>query len=157
MTKLTGRTAVVTGGGRGIALALAESAARLVVAGRSLVALESTRDEIVARGGEAIAVSCDVTVPAALASLVDEVVHPFGSLDMLVNNAMQIPQGRLHDIKESAIEAAWQSSPPATLRRSAGGRRKHVPSMTNTTARASVSDTGLARRASTYSLDETSQ
>jgi len=88
---LTGRIALVTGGGRGIgravALALAEHGARVALAARSAAELESARAEIAGKGGDARAFPADLADPDAPRRLVGSVVQAFGGLDILVNNA----------------------------------------------------------------------
>ena len=88
---LRGKTAIVTGAGqgmgRGIALRLADAGARLVIAGRTLSKCSAVSEEIVAEGGEAIPVKCDVTSLDALDNLVESTVKAFGTIDILVNNA----------------------------------------------------------------------
>ncbi|MCU1346515.1 MAG: 3-oxoacyl-ACP reductase [Acidimicrobiia bacterium] len=120
MGSLSGKTAIVTGGGagvgRGIALALAAEGAQVVVCGRTLAPLEAVQGEITARGGAAHAVVCDVSDPTQLPGLVDAAISTFGSVDILVNNAMLIPHGSLLEIAESVIDGAWQSGPMAALR-----------------------------------------
>ena len=117
---LHGKTALVTGGGRGIgrgiALALAAAGASVAVCGRSVEPLEHTVRDVLSRGGQAKAIRCDVTDPAALATLVRDVVAEYGGVNILVNNAMQIPRGTLLDIPEETVSAAWQSGPMACLR-----------------------------------------
>ncbi len=120
MSFLEGKTALITGGGsgvgRGIALALAAQGANIAICGRTMPAQESTVHEIRERGSRAIAVQCDVTSQSQLAALVATVIMEFGDLDILVNNAMQVPHGTLLEISEETIEAAWLSSPLASLR-----------------------------------------
>ena len=120
MTMLVGRTAIVTGGGqgvgRGVALALAGEGANVVVCGRTAVSLEGTCDEIRRRGAAALAVSCDVGDGKQLERLVETTVGRFGTIDVLVNNAMQVPHGTLLEITEDTIDAAWRSGPLAALR-----------------------------------------
>ena len=85
--ELGGRTALVTGGGRGIgratALALAASGARVVVTARNRAEIEATAGEIARRGGEAVALACDVSRQEEVRRLFDEA----GPVDILVNNA----------------------------------------------------------------------
>ncbi|WP_436791942.1 SDR family NAD(P)-dependent oxidoreductase [Yinghuangia sp. YIM S10712] len=88
---LTGRVAVITGGGtgigRGAALVLAESGADVVLAGRRPEPLESTVKEIQALGRRALAVPTDVTSPEQCQELVGTTLRELGRLDILVNNA----------------------------------------------------------------------
>jgi len=117
---LAGKTAIVTGGGkgvgRGIALALAAEGANLVVCGRSPSALEETSAAVRERGAAALAVTCDVCHADQLEALVDGTVRTFGTIDVLVNNAMQVPHGTILEISEETIDAAWRSGPLAALR-----------------------------------------
>jgi 2-hydroxycyclohexanecarboxyl-CoA dehydrogenase len=85
------RTALVTGGGRGIGRAVAEGLAEdglhIVIA--DLRAEESTAvaQHIEERGGQALAVACDVVDSASVAAAVQAAQERFGHLDVLVNNA----------------------------------------------------------------------
>jgi 3-oxoacyl-[acyl-carrier protein] reductase len=87
---LAGRVALVTGASRGIgravALTLARAGARVVAAARGANA-EATASAIAAAGGEALAVSADVTRPAEVEAMVRAALERFGRLDILVNNA----------------------------------------------------------------------
>ncbi|MEQ9450833.1 MAG: glucose 1-dehydrogenase [Pseudomonadales bacterium] len=89
--KLTGKTAVVTGGGRGIgegiAVAFAEAGANVVVAARRTAEIEAVAERINASGGAAIAVTTDVTDEQALENLALAAIEAFGQLDIWVNNA----------------------------------------------------------------------
>ena len=88
---LSGRTAVVTGGGRGIGAAtgraLASAGARVVLAARSSGEIEKVAREIGEAGGEAIAVPCDVTDESAIARLRAATEARFGPAGILVSNA----------------------------------------------------------------------
>jgi meso-butanediol dehydrogenase/(S,S)-butanediol dehydrogenase/diacetyl reductase len=119
MTDLRGRTAIVTGGGhgvgRGIAIALAEAGAKVVICGRTPETLAAVREEIEARGGEAQDVVCDITRRADLARLVETALARFGGIDILVNNAALVPHGTLLEIDDGLIQSAWDTGPIASL------------------------------------------
>jgi NAD(P)-dependent dehydrogenase (short-subunit alcohol dehydrogenase family) len=89
--RLDGKTAIVTGGGRGLgrymAEALSDAGANLVLCSRKLEPLEEVRDEIEARGGEALALQCDVTEQEDVEEAVSVAQETFGSVDILVNNS----------------------------------------------------------------------
>jgi 3-oxoacyl-[acyl-carrier protein] reductase len=89
--RLLGKVALVTGGGRGIgravALGFADEGARLVVAARTSGQVRQVAEEIRRRGGEAIAVECDVSQESQVRAMVSRALERFGKIDILVNNA----------------------------------------------------------------------
>ena len=90
--ELSGRVAIVTGAGRnigrGIALALADGGAAVVVNARSnLREAEAVADEIERAGGKALAVTADVADADAVDAMVAAAAQKFGRIDILVNNA----------------------------------------------------------------------
>ena len=92
MFDLTGQTAIVTGGSRGLgremATALAEHGADLVLCSRSQPDVEATAAEITgATGRRVIGVAVDVTQTEEIRRLVDTTLEAFGRVDILVNNA----------------------------------------------------------------------
>lgn len=117
---LNDKVALVTGAGQGvgqgIALALAGQGAKVAVTGRTLEKCQATCADIEQRGGQAIAIECDVKDLASLENCVRRVVETFGGLHILVNNAQEVPLGDLHSVTEEAFSAGWQSGPLATLR-----------------------------------------
>ena len=120
MADLSGKVALVTGAGQGvgqgIALALAAAGARVAVSGRTLTKLEQTCALIAERGGEALAVAGNVKDAASLEEMVSATVERFGGLDLLVNNAQEVPNGRLEDVSDEAFIAGFESGPLATFR-----------------------------------------
>ena len=120
MTDLSGKVALITGAGQGvgqgIAFALSAAGASIVLAGRTLEKVQKTADEIEQRGGKAIAVACNVKSADDLASAVETAVKELGGLDILVNNAQEVPLGPLLDQSDEGFVAGFESGPLATFR-----------------------------------------
>ena len=102
--RLEGKVAIVTGGGtgigRGIAMMLAQEGARVVVSGRRPAPLDETVAKIRAAGGEARALSADVTVEDQVQALVQGTVEAYGGLDVLISNAGVYPRRELPELTE---------------------------------------------------------
>jgi len=92
---LEGKTAIITGGskgiGRAIALAFAGAGAAVALAARGEDDLARTAKEVEAAGGRALAVRADVSDPSAVQNLIDRTVSELGTVDILVNNAGAAP------------------------------------------------------------------
>lgn len=120
MAQLLDKVALITGAGQGvgqgIAFAMAAAGAKVVVTGRTLEKLEKTVAEIESRGGKALALTCDVKSADDLAAIVDKAVSSFGGLDILVNNAQEVPLGKLEDVTDDAFLAGFISGPLASHR-----------------------------------------
>jgi NAD(P)-dependent dehydrogenase (short-subunit alcohol dehydrogenase family) len=88
---LTGRTAIVTGGSRGIgkemAEALGEAGANLMLCARRREWLDETVNGFAARGFSVRGKVCDVSKPAEVQGVVDSTLKHFGAVDILINNA----------------------------------------------------------------------
>jgi len=120
---LSGQVAVVTGAGRGIgegiARALADAGAAVVLAARTATEIDAVASSIRDGGGRAAAVRTDVTDTFALGSLATAAVEEFGHLDIWVNNAGGVEVGRpLAELKRSEWDsvvdlnftAVWKGS-----------------------------------------------
>ncbi|MEU5191977.1 glucose 1-dehydrogenase [Streptomyces klenkii] len=107
--RFTGKTVLVTGGGTGIgqaiALAFAREGARVVVAGRREEPLKETVAYVEAEGGEAVAITADVTRSEDVRALVERTVARFGGLDVAVNNVgLAVPPAKVADVPEEDFD-----------------------------------------------------
>lgn len=104
MMRLAGKSAIVTGAGRGLGAAVAElfasEGARVVLADIDLDAAQATTDKITAAGAEAIAVLADVTSDDDARRLIQTAADRFGSVDVLVNNAGIASEGTVTEVDE---------------------------------------------------------
>jgi len=118
--KLDNKVALITGAGQGvgqgIAYALAAEGASIVAVGRTQTKIDITAAEIMGRGGKALAVHCDVKDDAGLEIAVIQTMQHFGRLNILVNDAQEVPLGPLNQVSDKSFTAAWESGPLATFR-----------------------------------------
>jgi NAD(P)-dependent dehydrogenase (short-subunit alcohol dehydrogenase family) len=116
---LTGRAALITGGGtgvgRGTALALADRGAAVAVLGRTLDRCEQTVHDVEKRGGTAIAIECDVTKPEDIARAVATVVDTLGGIDVLVHSAQSFNYGPIRNLQTADVDESFRSGPTAAL------------------------------------------
>ena len=89
--RLDGKTAIVTGGGRGLgqqmAETLAEAGANIVLCSRKVEACEEVKAGIESRGGKAVALAADITDEESVAQVVSTAEETFGGVDVLINNS----------------------------------------------------------------------
>ena len=113
---LRGRTVLVTGGSRGLGLALAREVAaqgaRVAICGRDGDALSRARAKLEEIGFTALTVECDVTDRSAVRGMIEAVSRQLGPVDMLINNAGVIevgPAGTMteEDYKEAMATNFW--------------------------------------------------
>ena len=88
---LKGKVALVTGAssgfGKHFATVLSQAGAKVVLAARRTELMQAEADKIIAGGGEAMAVTMDVTSSASIAAALDEIESAFGVVTIVVNNA----------------------------------------------------------------------
>ena len=107
-SSVQGKTAIVTGGGRGIGKAiarrLAQAGANVVIASRKLENLERTAKEFYTLPGRTLPIACHVGRAAELQNLVQETERLLGPVDILVNNsATNIGQGPALEVTDEAL------------------------------------------------------
>src|SRR5699024_5631126 len=89
--RLDGKTAIVSGGARGlgaqIAETFAEAGANVVICSRKLEACEKMRDTLKERGVDSLAFECDVRKQDDVRKVIEGTVNHFGAIDILVNNS----------------------------------------------------------------------
>jgi short-subunit dehydrogenase len=118
-SSLARKIVVITGGSRGLGLALADrfgrSGARLVLAARNVDELESARQMLLDRkavlsSNDILLVPADLTVPAEAANLIQYAIDHFGQVDILINNAGIIEVGPFENQSLSAFEKAMNTN-----------------------------------------------
>jgi len=116
MKPLAGKISIITGASRGIgravALLLARSGSRVVLASRNEPRLRAVAEEIIGEGGEALVVPTDLTRDEDMERLVQETLRKWGSIDYLINNA---GWGRTAPVVKSRVED-WDQTFRVNLR-----------------------------------------
>jgi 3-oxoacyl-[acyl-carrier protein] reductase len=108
--RLNGRSAVITGGSKGLGLAMAEkfasSGADVAILARSPETLAEAKQKVAANAkGKVAAVGCDVSKAADIRKAFDQVMSEFGKIDIFVNNAGQSTRGP----SETITDEMWQA------------------------------------------------
>jgi NAD(P)-dependent dehydrogenase (short-subunit alcohol dehydrogenase family) len=110
---LRGKTVVVTGGGRGLGLAISrEFAARgckLAICGRSADHVARAATELRAQGVEVLAESCDASSPIDVERFLAQVIERLGGIDVLVNNAGECFVGPAVHLRAADMDHALRS------------------------------------------------
>jgi NAD(P)-dependent dehydrogenase (short-subunit alcohol dehydrogenase family) len=109
-----GKTVLITGGSRGLGLALARElarrGARLAICGRDPDSLERARTSLARTGAEVIAVPCNVTEPSSVEKLLEQVHRRLGPIDVLINNAGVIEVGPAETMSVADYEEAMATN-----------------------------------------------
>jgi 3-oxoacyl-[acyl-carrier protein] reductase len=112
LISLSGSVAVVTGGGRGIGLAIVSKLAALdatvILTGRDEARVQQVARELTSRGHRAEGIACNVTGLAGVEALGERLRKTYGRVDILVNNAgIGGPSGMLHELAPEDWEAIF--------------------------------------------------
>jgi 3-oxoacyl-[acyl-carrier protein] reductase len=114
---ISGKVALVTASSKGLgfasAHALAEEGCKVVICGRHQDTVQQAAERI---PGDVLAITADVTDPAAPAELVRQTVEHFGGLDILVPNAGGPPPGRALDVDDEQLAAALNANLVTSVR-----------------------------------------
>jgi NAD(P)-dependent dehydrogenase (short-subunit alcohol dehydrogenase family) len=107
---LTGQVALVTGGSRGLGLAMArelvDAGCRVAICARDKAELERARADLALRGGTVLAIACDVADRADVDRMVAEVRETLGPIDVLIANAGVIQVGQVKSAELEDFEMA---------------------------------------------------
>jgi 3-oxoacyl-[acyl-carrier protein] reductase len=160
---LSGKTVIITGASRGIG---AETARRMAAAGARVIINyrggEKAANAVVAEIGErAVAVQADVSDPAAVKGLIDEVMTRFGRIDVLVNNAAVFEYNPFDGNDYEAWQRGWQRTfslnvfaaanaawlAMRTMRRNGGGKIINVASRAAWRGETEFADYGASKAA----------
>jgi citronellol/citronellal dehydrogenase len=148
MSTLAGKKIFITGGSRGIGLAIAKRAAQdgamIAIAAKTTDphpklpgTIFTAAEEIEAVGGKALPIQCDLRDEAQIASAVEKAVAEFGGLDILINNAsainltptLQTPAKRFDLMFSVNVRATFltsQAAIPALKESAKAGRNPHI-------------------------------
>jgi 3-oxoacyl-[acyl-carrier protein] reductase len=142
MATLTGKSALVTGGSRGIGAAIVlrlakEGASVAFTYSSSTGQADSLVEQVTKNGGKALAIKADAADQAAVRAAVQQTAEHFGKIDILVNNAGIIVLGPITEIKEADFErilavnvhSVFTATQEAVLHMPEGGRIIHIGSV----------------------------
>ncbi len=134
---LTGRTAIITGGSKGLGLAmgagLASAGCNLVLVSRNQQEGQAAADEIISEYGvQCIALGADVTKPAEMESMATEVMDKFGRIDILINSAGINVRGSIEELSYEDfqkvmavnVDGSWLASKAVVsyMKKAGGGK-----------------------------------
>ncbi|RRN67416.1 SDR family NAD(P)-dependent oxidoreductase [Peribacillus simplex] len=110
---LTGKTAIITGGWRGLGVQIAtgfvEAGANVVFCSRKKEACNEVASQIEKLGGRALSFKCDITNPTDVQEVVNETYREFIAIDILVNNSGASWGGSYVSLNESRVRRYWKA------------------------------------------------
>lgn len=108
--ELRGRVVMITGGGRGLGLAIAreflQRGCRLALCGRDGEVIARATEDFRRQGADVLGAACDASDPAQVEAFVAQVLERFGRIDVLVNNAGQCFVGPAVELQPADVEEA---------------------------------------------------
>jgi NAD(P)-dependent dehydrogenase (short-subunit alcohol dehydrogenase family) len=125
MFSLQGKTAIITGGGRGLgkqmAEVFAEAGANIVICSRNIEVCHKVSEELKQRGVRSLAIECDVSKPEDIQKVIDQTMGEFGRIDILVNNsgtswgapALEMPVDKWDKVMDINLKAVFLFSQAA--------------------------------------------
>jgi gluconate 5-dehydrogenase len=141
---ISGKIAVITGGGRGIGKTIAdiygEAGAKVVITGRREQWLDPTIEEFKAKGYDCLSIKSDVSKPEDCELIINTTLEKYGKIDILVNNAgmtwgaptEDLPLDKWHLVMDTNLTSVFVLSKLAgkhMIERGAGGRIINISSM----------------------------
>lgn len=146
--KLDGQVALVTGGNRGLGLAmakaLAEAGANICIAARSSKENEEARQELITYGTECMTVECDVAVEESIRQAVQQTVERLGRIDILINSAginirgtiEQLSLADFNKVQQVNVTGSWLACREVVpvMKKNGYGRIINIGSMLSVTA-----------------------
>ena len=152
MDRLKGKVAVITGGNSGVGEATAKLFAKegavVVITARREAALTKVAEEIKAAGGEAFAVSTDISKPEDPERLMELVLKKYGKIDILINNAGILETGLkpIDRFLDEDLDRIVETNQKGTMRcmRAAARRMQSGASIVNVASVAGVKGCGGA-------------
>jgi NAD(P)-dependent dehydrogenase (short-subunit alcohol dehydrogenase family) len=107
--RVDGRVAVITGGSKGLGLAMAQSfaeaGAKVAILARGAEALDQAETALAATGQKVAAIRCDVSTAGDIEAAHKAVVAQLGPVDILVNNAGQSQRGKFEEVTDELWQA----------------------------------------------------
>ncbi len=164
---LKGKTAIVTGGARGIGKfisnGLAEAGANVVVASRKLENCEETASELEKLGAKALAVKCDMLSIDDIENLVNVTVEKFGRIDVLFNNAgitwgaptLDFPLDKWEKIFDINVRGLWALTQKTAniMKENGGGKIINISSVAANRGTSELSHPAVAYNSSKAAVE----